>query len=181
LQRSKHKKYWLVQLATWAKRKINELVKDCPIDMNGLNKKVDVNNIPLGSCDCLIGMNWLEKHHVVLYCYNKTITCLDEEGQEGKVQKIPRAIIVREISAIQLKKSFRKGCQIFAPHMEEATKYILPSIEGHPILKNFGDVFGAIPGFLPERDIDFSIDSMRGVALVSKIPYRMGTPKLKEL
>ena len=47
LQRSKHKKSWLVQLATGAKRKINELLKDCPIDMNGLNTKVDVNIIPL--------------------------------------------------------------------------------------------------------------------------------------
>ena len=48
LQRIKHKKSWLVQLATWAKRKINELVKDCLIDMNGLSTKVDVNIIPLG-------------------------------------------------------------------------------------------------------------------------------------
>jgi hypothetical protein len=64
LQRSKHKKSWLVQLATRDKRKINELVKDCPIDMNGLGTKVDVNIIPLGLHDCLIGMDWLEKHHV---------------------------------------------------------------------------------------------------------------------
>jgi hypothetical protein len=70
LQRSKHKKYRLVQLATWAKTKINELVKYFPIDMNGLNTKVDVNIIPLGSYDCLIGMDWLKKHHVVLDCYN---------------------------------------------------------------------------------------------------------------
>jgi hypothetical protein len=81
LQRSKHKKYWLDELAIGAKRKINEFVKDCSIDMNGLNTKVDVNIIPLGSYDCLIGMGWLEKHHVALYCYNKTNTCLDEEGQ----------------------------------------------------------------------------------------------------
>jgi hypothetical protein len=66
LQRSKHKKYWLVQLATGAKRKINELVKDYLLDMNGLDTKVDVNIIPLGSYDCLIGMDWLEKHHVFL-------------------------------------------------------------------------------------------------------------------
>jgi hypothetical protein len=111
LQRSKHNKYWLVQLATRAKRKINELVKDCLIDMNGLNTKVDVNIIPLGSYDCLIGMDWLEKHHVVLDCYNKTITCLDEEGKQGKIQGIPRVVVVREISTMQLKKSFRKGCQ----------------------------------------------------------------------
>jgi predicted aspartyl protease len=61
LQRSKHEKYWLFQLATGAKRNINELVKDCPIDMNGINTKVDVNIIPLGSYDYLIGMYWLEK------------------------------------------------------------------------------------------------------------------------
>jgi hypothetical protein len=49
LQRSKHKKSWLVQLATRAKRNINELVKDFQIEMNGLKMKVDVNIIPLGS------------------------------------------------------------------------------------------------------------------------------------
>jgi hypothetical protein len=95
LQRSKHKKYWLVQLATWSKRKINELVKDCPIDMNGLKKKVDMNIIPLDSYDFLIDMDWLEKHHVVLDCYNKTITCLYEERHEGKIHGIPRAVAIR--------------------------------------------------------------------------------------
>jgi hypothetical protein len=94
LQRSKHKKSWLVQLAMGAKRKINELVKYCPIDMNGLNTKVDVNIIPLGSYDCLIVMDWLEKHHVVLDCYNKTINCLDEKGKQGKIQGIPRVVAI---------------------------------------------------------------------------------------
>jgi predicted aspartyl protease len=84
LQRSKHKKYWLVQLATGAKRKINELVKYFPIDMNGLNTKVDVNIIPLGSYDCLIGMDWLEKHHVVLDCYNKKSFVLMKRGSKEK-------------------------------------------------------------------------------------------------
>jgi hypothetical protein len=95
LQRSKNKKYWSFHLATWVKRKINELVKYFLIDMNGLNTNVDVNIIPLGSYDYLIGMDWLEKHHSILDCYNKTITCLDEDGQQGKVQCIPRSIIVR--------------------------------------------------------------------------------------
>ena len=110
LQISKHKKSWLVQLAMGAKRKINELVKYCLIDINGLNVKVDVNIIPLGSYDFIIGMDWLEKHHVVLDCYNKTITCLDEEGKQGKIQGIPRVVVVREISSMQLKKRFMKGC-----------------------------------------------------------------------
>jgi hypothetical protein len=66
LQRRKHGKSWLVQLATGAKRRINELVKDCPMDMNGLSTKEYLNIIPLGSYDFLIGMDWLDKHHVVL-------------------------------------------------------------------------------------------------------------------
>ena len=65
--------------------------------MNGLNTKVDVNNIPFGSYDCLIGMDWLEKHHFVLNCYNKTIMCLDEEGKQGRIQGIPRDVVVSEI------------------------------------------------------------------------------------
>ena len=34
-------KSWLVKLATRAKRKINDMVKACPIDMNGLSPRVD--------------------------------------------------------------------------------------------------------------------------------------------
>ena len=100
LQSSKHKKSWLAQLATGAKRNINELVKYFLIEINGLRKKVNVNTIPLGSYECLIGMDWLEKHHGVLDYYNKTITCIDEEGSQGKIQGIPRDVVIREISTM---------------------------------------------------------------------------------
>jgi hypothetical protein len=68
--------------------------------MNGLNTKVDVNITPLGSYDRLIDMDLLEKHHVFLDFYNKKITCLDEEGKQGKVQGIPRVVVVRESSTM---------------------------------------------------------------------------------
>ena len=76
----KKRKSWLVQLATRTKRKVNELVEKCPLVMNGLNTCVDLNVLPLGSYDILIGMDWLESHRVKLYCYNKTFECMDEEG-----------------------------------------------------------------------------------------------------
>ena len=71
LPRSKHGKSWLMQLAIRAKRKFNEMVKSCLMDMNGLNTKADLNILPLGSYDYLIGMDWLEQHHSILYCHNK--------------------------------------------------------------------------------------------------------------
>jgi hypothetical protein len=106
---------------------------------------------------------------------------LDEDGKQGNIQGIPRDVDVREISAMQLKKSFRKGCQIFVAHMEEETKDKVASIEDHLVLRDFEDVFGEILGFPPKRDIDFSIDLVPGVSLVSKTPYKMGTLELKEL
>jgi hypothetical protein len=100
LQRSKHNKSWLVQLATGAKRKINELVKYCPINMNGLGTKIDVNITPLVSYDSRIGMHLLEKHHAILDCYNKKITFFYEEGKQRKVQGIPRVVTIIEISSM---------------------------------------------------------------------------------
>ena len=108
--RSKHEKYWLVQLATRTKRKVNELVKSCLVDMNGMSTKAELNVLPLGSYDCLIGMDWLEQHHAILDYCNKAFTCLDEEENQRTVQGIPRAVVVREISALQLNKCYKKGC-----------------------------------------------------------------------
>jgi hypothetical protein len=69
----------------------------------------------------------------------------------------------------------------FAAHMEEATKDKAKSIEDHLILRDFEDVFGEILGLPPKRYIYFSIDLVAGAAPMSNIPYKMGTPKLKEL
>jgi hypothetical protein len=47
-------------------------------------------------------------------------------------------------------------------------------------LKEFEYVFEELSRFSPKRDIDFSIEFIFGAAPVSKNPYRMSTPKLKE-
>ena len=72
--------------------------------MNGLSTKVDLNIFPLGSYDCLICMDWLDQHHAILDFHNKVFTFLDEEGNQREVQGTPRAVVTREISAMQLKR-----------------------------------------------------------------------------
>jgi hypothetical protein len=181
LSRSKHEKSWLVQLATGTKRKVTELVNSCPVDMNGLSTKAELNIMPLGSYDCLVGMDWLDQHHAILDCRNKAFTCLDEEGNRKTVQGIPKVVSIREISAMQLKKCYRKGYQLFAAHVEEASKDEVSNIGDHVVLKEFEYVFQEVPELPLKRDIDFSVNLMPGASLVSKAPYRINTPKLKEL
>ena len=77
LKKSKHGKSWLIQLATVTRRKVSEVVKKCLLVMDGLVTCADLNVLPLGSYDVLIGMDWLEGHRVNIDCYNKTFECLD--------------------------------------------------------------------------------------------------------
>jgi hypothetical protein len=65
--------------------------------------------------------------------------------------------------------------------MEETPKYKVPNLEYHAILEDFQDVLKEVLGITPNRVIDFSINLMPRVGLVSKTPYIMSTPELKEL
>ena len=48
LKKVKHRRPWMVQLATGTKRKVSELVEKCPLVMNGLITCVDLNVLQLG-------------------------------------------------------------------------------------------------------------------------------------
>jgi hypothetical protein len=65
--------------------------------------------------------------------------------------------------------------------MEGESKDKVPNLEDHAVLEYFEDVFKEIPGLPPKRDIDFSINLMPGTSTISKTPYRISTPELKEL
>ena len=95
LGKVKHDKPWLVQLSTGMKRKVSEFVKEC---------EVNLNILPLGSYNVLIGMDWLEQHHVMIDCLHKSILCTDSLGNQVKVQGIPKKVYVRQIYTLQKKK-----------------------------------------------------------------------------
>jgi hypothetical protein len=124
----------LVQLATRTKKRIHDMVRSWSMSLNGVNTSTDLNIIPLGSYDVLIGMDWLDKHHVVLDCHNKTFTCLDGNGKQSIMRGVPRPISIREILALQLKRCFRKGCQLYAGHVEEPDNTKGPSLEDFSVL-----------------------------------------------
>jgi hypothetical protein len=65
--------------------------------------------------------------------------------------------------------------------MEEAPKDKVTNVEDCAVLKEFEDVYQEILRLPLKRDIDFSKNLMPGATPVSMNPYRMSTPKLKEL
>ena len=76
--------------------------------MNGSITHAYLNIFPLGSYDMLIEMDCLEKYKVMLNCFDKIFTCTHVNGNTVKVKGIPRKVTIREIFALQMKRSVRK-------------------------------------------------------------------------
>eukprot|EP00253_Pinus_taeda_P035306 PITA_35306 len=183
LQSVKFKNPWLVQLATGAKRRVIAKVNDCSFTIADQPVTTDLNVLPLGSYDILIGMDWLEKHWSLVDCKTKIIYYRDQQGNRKEMQGIKRPVQVRSITANQLIKCIRKGCQVYAIQVGYAnSKDKSASLNSFPIIQEFIDVFPEeIPGLPPQRNIDFTIELVPGAAPVSQAPYRMSVPELTEL
>jgi hypothetical protein len=65
--------------------------------------------------------------------------------------------------------------------MEETPKDNMPNLEDHSVLEEFEHVLKEVLGQPPKRDIDFSINLIPGTTPMSKTPYIMSTPEMKEL
>eukprot|EP00253_Pinus_taeda_P015343 PITA_15343 len=179
----KFKNPWLVQLATGAKRRVAAKISNCSFTIAGQPVTADLNVLPLGSYDILIGMDWLEKHWSLVDCKTKIIYYRDQQGNRKEMQGIKQPVQVRPITANQLTKCIRKGCQVYAIQVGYAdSKDKSASLNSIPIIQEFTDVFPEeIPGLPPRRNIDFTIELVPGAAPVSRAPYRMSIPELTEL
>eukprot|EP00253_Pinus_taeda_P020164 PITA_20164 len=183
LQPVKFRNPWLIQLATGAKRRVTAKINDCPFVIEDQPVTADLNILPLGSYDILIGMDWLEKHWSLVDCKTKVISYRDQQGNRKEMQGIKQPVQVRPITANQLIKCIRKGCQVYAILVGYANyKDKSISLHGIPVIQEFTDVFPEeIPGLPPRRNIDFTIELIPEAAPVSRAPYRMSTPELTEL
>ena len=164
------------------KWKVSEIVKECEVNLNGFLTKVNLNILPLGSYDILIGMDSLEQHHVMLDFLHKYILCTDRQGNQVKVQGLPKKFSVRQIFSLQAKKCVRKGCKLFTVNIRDVVLDKEQCIEDFPVLEEFKDVFPDEIPILPlKRDLYFSIELTPGSVPPSKAPYHMSAPELVEL
>ena len=76
--------------------------------------RVNMNVFPLWSSDMIIGMDWLAMYKVILNCFDKTFTYVDEDQIVRKVEGVFKPVSLRKIYAMQLKRCIRKGCKLYA-------------------------------------------------------------------
>lgn len=85
------------------------LQKQCLIIVSRQPIHVDLNILPLGSYNVLIGMHWLEGRWSLVDCKEKFVSYLSELGQRKEIQGIKKNIKLHPI-ANQLGRRIRKRC-----------------------------------------------------------------------
>ena len=82
---------------------------------------------------------------------------------------------------MQARRFLRKGCEAFLALVLDPKREQV-NLEDIPVIKEFPDVFPKeLSVFLPEREVDLSIEVVQGMTSISRAPYRMAPTELKEL
>ncbi|KAL0288016.1 UNVERIFIED_CONTAM: Transposon Ty3-G Gag-Pol polyprotein [Sesamum calycinum] len=103
--------------------------------------------------DIILGMDWLAQHRVVVDCYKKEV--MIESSNKPKVVFVGdrQVVPVCVISAIEARRLILEGCEVYLAHMIDAEK----------------------------REVDFTIETLPGVAPISIAPYITAPIELQEL
>jgi hypothetical protein len=103
----------------------------------------------------------LSKHKVLINCAKKSVKLSTPDGKELEFVAEP-VVIAKGVA------NHAKVNQLDASQGLEV-----------PVVSEFPDVFPEeLPGMPPDREIEFVIELMPGIAPIYKSPYRMATPKL---
>jgi hypothetical protein len=118
---------------------------------------------------------------VILNCETKRLILVDDEGQRRVIVGQNQGVSLKFISFLQLWKSMRKGCKLYAI-LALNEKGIAEGLEHLPVVREFTNVFPKeLPGMSPERGLEFTIYLKPGTEPIARMPYRMSTPELQEL
>ncbi|XP_059068640.1 uncharacterized protein LOC131859116 [Cryptomeria japonica] len=198
-----------VEYANQSRAQVEQCLFGARVEFSNFTSEVDLFVAPLGTYDVILGMKWLGQHRARVNYFDKFVECQDDFGNKVLLRGMQREIRLRQLSAMQLRRSEKKGCQIFAVKMDEIrdAKDVLyqddmmmyencnrhekefgeveepeePFDVKYPYLLDFQDVFPKeLPDLPPKRIFDFSIELIPGAAPVSKAPYRMTTVELME-
>ncbi|KAA3486482.1 reverse transcriptase [Gossypium australe] len=134
----------------------NKLYKDVPLELQGEIFLANLMKLPFGEFDLILDIDWLVEHRVSLDCVSKRVVLRTEEDEEVVV-------------------------------IEERRDY-LTTASGNSLIggiRTVRDFLNIFPEELPElpsnREVEFGIELLPSITLVSITPYQMVPKELAEL
>ncbi|XP_074291744.1 uncharacterized protein LOC141618539 [Silene latifolia] len=134
---------------------------------------VNLLEFPMDGIEVIVEMDWLGKYEAKIACRQKRVSLKGPKGVKVSYRGLVVKPKMKLITVMTLKSCLRKKCLLILCHVRDM-RVDEPSASDIPLVGEFGDVFpDEIPGLLPKRDIDFSVELKPGTGPISKAPYRM--------
>nr|GEV25333.1 hypothetical protein [Tanacetum cinerariifolium] len=139
---------------------INHKYHKRPLRFNDKIRSANLFPLDMHDFDIILDMDWLTKHHATIVCHTKSVIFGDLDKPE----------FVYQDSQLGLLASIRD------------TSSDGPSLETHPVVRDFSDVFpNEFPRIPPERKVEFGIELVMGTQPISKAPNRYSLPRIDDL
>ncbi|WRX28972.1 Reverse transcriptase domain - like 10 [Theobroma cacao] len=159
----------------------NTYYRDCGIKVGEEEFMGDLIPLEIRDFDLILGMDWLSTHRAKVDCFKKEVILQSLEGAEVVFTGEHRVLPFCVISAFKALKLVRKGYPAYLVHVIDISREE-PKLENVLVVSEFLNVFlDELPRLLPDRELEFTIDSFSGTAHISILPYRMAPAELKEL
>ncbi|XP_071719041.1 uncharacterized protein [Rutidosis leptorrhynchoides] len=154
---------------------------DCPISIENNVLQAQLLPMEMHDFDIILGMDWLSPHYAHVDCHGKRIMFGDATKSKFVYQGTSPSGLVKVISVMKARKLISSGCEGYLAAIHDKSKKEF-NIDDLPVVKEFLDVFPEeLPGFPPNREVEFTIDFILGVEPISKEPYRMAPLEFLEL
>ena len=86
------------------------------------------------------------------------------------------------MTTLEARKILSQGCTGYLAHVVDKRVEEKLKIDDVPIVRDFPEVFlEDLPSLLPYMEIEFEIDLVLGMKLISKTPYKIAPAELKGL
>jgi hypothetical protein len=102
-----------VEMASGEKQAVGPSIDYCLVDLGVCNTRLKVYVTSLGMYDLIIGLDWLDAHRYMVYCFTKRVLCVDDEGRAIEIHGIHRKVSLHFISTMKVKCCMRKGCRLY--------------------------------------------------------------------
>jgi hypothetical protein len=138
----------------------NQMVRGATLELGSRKFRVNLVVMPGLVLDVIIGMNWIKDWGAVIDTGSQVLTLKDPQAEGTFQVPLPKRTDLVSVT------------------------YAMEVIPIHQILVvcEFLDVFlDELPGLPPDRDVEFGIELIPGIAPISRRPYRMPPDELAEL
>ena len=131
--------------------------------------------------DVILGMVWLSTYRDSMDYFTKKVVFWKLGYLKLEFEGDREVLSTCVISTLEAKRLLHKGCKVYLAHVvdKSSSKVTLDSV---PIVRELLDVFFKDLSGLPlDRELEFGIELLSGLAPIFTPPYRMAPVELKEL